>query len=113
MTKAVGELPPEALSRRFDQGIALLTDRAAAQPDEHGILPEGTVNQAVAARLAEMAETLKEGGRIKERLDKNDGVPMLKYTGGQSALVVPRILRYDRKVVTKDTSESFRFCVRI
>jgi hypothetical protein len=38
---------------------------------------------------------------------------MLKHTGGQSALVVPRILRYDRKVVTKHKSESFHFCVGI
>ncbi len=61
MTKAVRELPPEALSRRFNQGIALLTDRATGQPDEHGLFPEGTVNPAVAAHLAELAKTLKEG----------------------------------------------------
>lgn len=43
-----------------DQGIALLTTREARQLDEHGLFSKGSVNQVVAARLAKLAETLKE-----------------------------------------------------
>jgi predicted ATP-dependent protease len=43
----------------IDEGIALLTGREAGEPDEDGVYPEGTVNRAVADRLAEMVETLK------------------------------------------------------
>lgn len=44
----------------IDEGIALLTGLAPGEPDENGLYPEETVNRAVADRLAEMAEVLKE-----------------------------------------------------
>jgi lon-related putative ATP-dependent protease len=43
----------------IDEGIALLTGREAGEPDENGLYPEGTVNRAVADRLAEMTAALK------------------------------------------------------
>ena len=45
--------------RTIDEGIALLTGREAGEADEEGLYPPGTVNQAVADRLAAMAETLQ------------------------------------------------------
>jgi lon-related putative ATP-dependent protease len=51
----------------IDQGIALLTGREAGQADEKGIYPEGSVNQVVADRLAEMAEALDEKKREREQ----------------------------------------------
>jgi predicted ATP-dependent protease len=43
-----------------DQGIALLTGQEAGALDENGLYPAGTVNRAVADRLAEMAKALKK-----------------------------------------------------
>lgn len=43
-----------------DQGIELLTGVEAGEPDEEGNFPEGTVNAAVAARLAQFAAAHKE-----------------------------------------------------
>ncbi len=42
-----------------DEGIALLTGQEAGTPDEEGAYPEGSVNRAVADRLAEMDQALK------------------------------------------------------
>ena len=47
----------------IDEGIALLTGRPAGEADENGVYPEGSVNRAVADRLAEMAKALKEKER--------------------------------------------------
>jgi len=44
----------------IDEGIALLTAREAGELDDNSLYPEGTVNRAVADRLAEMAEALKK-----------------------------------------------------
>jgi predicted ATP-dependent protease len=44
----------------IDEGMTLLTGCEAGQPDETGLYPEGTVNRAVADRLAEMAAAYKE-----------------------------------------------------
>ena len=50
----------------IDQGINLLTGCQAGEPDENGIYPEGTINRAVADRLAEMAEVLKDVEETEE-----------------------------------------------
>ena len=50
----------------IDQGIDLLTGCQAGEPDENGIYPEGTINRAVADRLAEMAEVLKDVEEAEE-----------------------------------------------
>jgi lon-related putative ATP-dependent protease len=50
----------------IDEGMALLTGREAGEPDENGVYPAGTVNRAVADRLAAMAEALKEEKEEKE-----------------------------------------------
>jgi lon-related putative ATP-dependent protease len=44
----------------IDEGIALLTGREPGEPDGNGLYPEGTVNRAVADRLAEMTAALKK-----------------------------------------------------
>jgi predicted ATP-dependent protease len=44
----------------IDEGIALLTGHKAGDQDENGLYPEGTINRAVADRLAEMTEVLKK-----------------------------------------------------
>ncbi len=46
--------------RSIDEGITLLTGREAGEKDEDGLYPEGTLNRAVADRLAAMAEALKK-----------------------------------------------------
>jgi len=43
----------------IDEGIALLTGRVVGELDENGVYPEGTINRAVADRLAIMAKALK------------------------------------------------------
>jgi predicted ATP-dependent protease len=51
----------------IDQGIELLTGVAAGAPGPDGAWPEGTINQRVEARLAEMAEAVRHfGGRDGE-----------------------------------------------
>jgi lon-related putative ATP-dependent protease len=45
--------------RTIDEGIALLTGCEAGEADEEGLYPPDTVNQAVADRLAAMAEALQ------------------------------------------------------
>jgi lon-related putative ATP-dependent protease len=52
----------------IDEGMALLTGRAAGEPDQNGIYPKGSVNQAVAGRLTEIAEALK----TKEEEEKKE-----------------------------------------
>jgi lon-related putative ATP-dependent protease len=44
----------------IDEGIALLTGQEAGALDENGLYPVGTVNRAVADRLAEMVKALKK-----------------------------------------------------
>jgi predicted ATP-dependent protease len=46
--------------RSIDEGLALLTGREVGEKDEDGLYPEGTLNRAVADRLAVMAEALKK-----------------------------------------------------
>jgi lon-related putative ATP-dependent protease len=46
----------------IDQGIELLTGVAAGAPGPDGAWPEGTINQRVEARLAEMAEAARRFG---------------------------------------------------
>jgi lon-related putative ATP-dependent protease len=50
-----------------DEGIALLTGRDAGEPDAGGAFPEGTVNHAVARRLAEIAEAQQEDKNGKQK----------------------------------------------
>lgn len=52
----------------IDNGIALLTGAEAGELGEDGVYPEGTINRAVADRLAAMAEALETD---KENNDKN------------------------------------------
>ncbi len=42
-----------------DEGIALLTGRAAGEPDDAGAFPEGSVNRAVRDRLRALAEAVQ------------------------------------------------------
>ncbi|MGB0129172.1 MAG: Lon-insertion domain-containing protein, partial [Rhodocyclaceae bacterium] len=46
-----------------DEAIETLTGVAAGEPDDQGVVPEGTVNFLVAAQLAEMAMTRRDHGR--------------------------------------------------
>jgi lon-related putative ATP-dependent protease len=50
----------------IDDGISLLTGREAGEADKDGNYPEGTVNHAVACRLAEMATAMKEQEEAEE-----------------------------------------------
>lgn len=53
--------------RTVDEGIEILTGREAGAPDEAGRYPPGSVNDRVAARLAEMARRYQESRRAEER----------------------------------------------
>jgi lon-related putative ATP-dependent protease len=52
--------------RSIDEGMALLTGREAGEMDEDDLYPEGSVNRAVAERLAAMAKALKGEGEENE-----------------------------------------------
>lgn len=57
-----------------DQAIALLTGVSAGEPDEQGIVPEGSINYLVAAQLAEMSATRQAfaaGPAHRRRRDKD------------------------------------------
>ncbi len=63
--------------RTIDEGIELLTGRPAGTRDEHGNFPEGSVHQAVQARLLELAEDLKsfgndEGGEEEQTIPSEE-----------------------------------------
>jgi lon-related putative ATP-dependent protease len=47
-----------------DQGMEILTDVQAGQPDRSGVFPSGTINRLVADRLKQMAQTMKEFGNV-------------------------------------------------
>ncbi len=53
----------------IDQGIELLTDMPAGEPDEEGSYPENTVNGKVRARLAGFAEE-SESGKAQQDEDR-------------------------------------------
>jgi predicted ATP-dependent protease len=55
--------------RTIDEGIALLTGHDAGEQDEEGHYAEGSVNRAVADRLAEMAAALKKEGAEENKDD--------------------------------------------
>jgi lon-related putative ATP-dependent protease len=55
--------------RSVDEGIALLTGRDAGEQDEEGRYAAGSVNRAVADRLAEMAAALKKEGEEENKDD--------------------------------------------
>lgn len=57
----------------IDEGIELLTGVAAGQRDEEGEFPEGTINAAVAARLAEAAEAHRKHQPGGERREAGSG----------------------------------------
>jgi U3 small nucleolar ribonucleoprotein component len=46
----------------IDQGIELLTDMPAGEPDAEGIYPEDTLNGKVQARLVKFADTADSDG---------------------------------------------------
>jgi lon-related putative ATP-dependent protease len=50
----------------IDEGISLLTGLEAGALDENGLYPEGTINRAVADRLAEMVKALKKEDEKEE-----------------------------------------------
>lgn len=53
----------------IDEGIQLLMDAPAGEPGADGEYPEGTVHQAVQARLRELALEFKNYGDERDRLD--------------------------------------------
>jgi lon-related putative ATP-dependent protease len=50
----------------IDEGISLLTGLEAGALDENGLYPEGTINRAVADRLAEMVKAFKKEDEKEE-----------------------------------------------
>lgn len=50
-----------------DQAIELLTGVPAGEPDEHGVVPEGSINYLVAAQLAEMSALRQAFGAAGHR----------------------------------------------
>lgn len=56
----------------IDQGIELLTGIPAGERDEAGNFPEGTINQRIEARLADMAESLREHSAPKAALEAGE-----------------------------------------
>ena len=69
--------------RTIDEGLELLTGRPAGERQPDGKYPEGTVNAAVEARLAELAQAVREyepsGGerRREEEEEEEEPVPAL------------------------------------
>ena len=58
-----------------DEAIALLTGVPAGEPDENGVVPEGSINYMVAAQLAEMSvmrQSYAGAGRSRRRERKKD-----------------------------------------
>ena len=58
-----------------DEAIALLTGVPAGEPDENGVVPEGSINYMVAAQLAEMSvmrQSYASAGRSRRRERKKD-----------------------------------------
>lgn len=57
---------------QIEEGIEVLTGKAAGEKQSDGAYPEGTINFLVAKRLMELAKTLKEFGNGKGSSDKKE-----------------------------------------
>ena len=70
-------------AKTIDDGIAILTGVPAGMPETDGSYPADTVNGRVKARLAELAQSLRQSG------DRRDGIQQTVIMSGPPAPPVP------------------------